>query len=338
MIYSKEEILSFVKTTLGCEDVTLGEIATSGNMTARIEDGGELTILGATVGGKDYVIKMKSVAFETNVGDAMNYFSTSEFRESYEKGKYIFYIRDSVNREMKVYPAFSCIKESLPKIYGAQSDGKRSILLMEKLDISREQNHVALGMVLRKLHAIYPLESEARNIGANVHVREDYINAKALALRLIDSIERVYPTFPRPILERARKGANEFGALYDKMVSYPRCLCHGDLTANNMTTTPSVRLYDFELATYNNPEFDLVSYLVHYPTLLNKEIVEDFLCAYYEKNEGIKKEVLSLNVLLYFITRFNAMMMISKRVNMPYMEVSIQNYIFLFDYFNLASF
>ncbi|MBO7178291.1 MAG: aminoglycoside phosphotransferase family protein [Clostridia bacterium] len=335
MIYSKEEIKDFIKSVLNVKaDVSLARLKATGNMTARLDDGGEETLLNATVEGKDYVVKMKSRFFEDNVGHVMNYFDSPEFTASYNKGKYIFYIRDSVEREAKLYSAFSSIKASLPIIYGTQSDNNRSIVLMEKLEISRETKNEELGGLLRKMHSLYTREEDAIRLGANAHTREDYEQAKELSLNLIRSVESVYIDFPKRILSKAKEIVSDYGKSYDKMVSYPRCVCHGDLTINNMTTAKGIILYDLELATYNNPEFDLVSYLVHYPTLLTENEIKEFLTAYYGNESEIenKKEVLYLNVLLYFVTRFSAMMMISRRLDMPYMATSIKNYIYLFDY------
>ena len=339
MIYSKGEILNFIKNTLGCkdEDITIAPLKASGNMTAKIEDGGEATLLEVVVRGKEYVLKMKSTAFENSVGIAMNYYDSEDFLESFNRGKYIFYIRNNYDRESKVYSAFSEIKEYLPKVYGAQSDDYRSILLIEKVEISRFPKNKELALVLKKLHAVYSTEEGAKKIGANLHEREDYLKATHLSRALLESIGKVYPTFPGKILDTARGVVEDYGALYDKMTNYRRVVCHGDCTINNMTTAPTLKLYDLELSTYNNPEFDLVSYLVHYPTKISKKEVEEFLFCYYgdEDYMSSKKEVLSLNLIIYFVTRFHAMMMISKKVDMPYMPTSIDNFIYLFQLFGL---
>lgn len=335
MIYSKDEIKDFIKRVLNTRsEVTLERLKATGNMTARLEDGGEETLLKAVVEGREYVVKMKSRQFESNVGDAMNYFGSEEFFKHYKKGKYIFYIRDSVVREQKMYSAFSVVKESLPKIYGAQSDKTRSIVIMEKLEISREPKDEELAELLKKIHGEYPRLEDAVKVGANVHVKEDYLQAKELSLALIESVKKVFPAFPNELLIKARKLAEDYGKTYEKMASFGRCVCHGDLTINNMTTTPSIKLYDWELSTYNNPEFDLVSYLVHYPTLLTDGEINRFLLAYYGDKETLenKKEALNFNVLLYFVTRFSAMMMISRKLDMPYMDTSIANYVYLASY------
>lgn len=336
MIYSRSEIAGFIKSVLGDEgDYKLSPLVATGNMTARLEDGGEATLLSLVRGQEEYAIKMKSRLFEDNVLKAMNYYDDSSLEQGFSKGKYVFYIRDAFNREEKIYSALSAFGEYLPRIYGAQSDDYRSIILMEKLKISRAVKALEVITFLTRLHKFCTSEKRARELGANIPTKEDYLKAQDLSISLISNVSKAYANFPSRILNLALDGVKKYGELYDRVISFPRALCHGDCTAYNMTTEPILKVYDFELSTFNNPEFDLISYLVHYPTPLKESDVDEFLGCYYGEKDYLatKKEVLKLNLLVYFVTRFHAMMMIAKTLDMPYMEISIKNYIFLFDYF-----
>ena len=333
MIYTTQEIKNFIERSVGGKDILFKKLNATGNMTARLEDGGNDTLLLVEVDGKEYVLKMKSKAFDHNVCGAMNWHDTDEFRRSFEKGKSIFYIRGSYDREGKIYKAFSSLKENLPIIYGSESDDTRSIILMEKLPISRITKDEEIARLLKKWHAQYPLKEDAERLGANVHTQNDYENATDLSLKLFELIEECYPNFPAKIIKTGREYVQNYAKNYLKGRSFPSTLCHGDLTINNLTTDGEIILYDLELATYSNPEFDLISYLVHYPTQLTNEIVERFLRAYYDGK--INEDALKHNLLTYLCTRFHAMMMITKKLHMPYMEQSIKNYIFLFDYFKV---
>ena len=338
MIYSPQEITSFVSKCLGGLDVELSMLHATGNMTARIEDGGSDTLLTAKVGDKEYVVKMKSKAFDDNVGATMNYYGSDTFKQYFDEGKSIFYIRDSYNREQRAYSILLSLKEHFPTIYGAESDGTRSIILMDKIEIDRSPKDDSLADVLYKIHSMPSSEETMREWGINIHTERDYINATALSKALLDGVSRAYPNFPKRIVSRARDFVANYKQNYQKMVGYGRCLCHGDLTINNLSTKGQIKLYDLELATYNNREFDLISYLVHYPIELNESIVESFLASYYNKMGNCIKEredALKHNLLIYLTTRFHAMMMITLKLNMPYMETSIKNYIFLFNYFAL---
>lgn len=338
MIYTPDEIKSFIAKSLGSSNVELLPLKATGNMTARIEDGGSDTLLTAAVYGKEYVVKIKSKAFDDNVCGAMNYLDSEDFKGYFQKGKAIFYIRDSYNREQRAYELLSDFSDYFPKIYGASSDGTRSIILMDKLTIDRTPKDRELAEIIYKIHSTFNSEATMREWSINIHTATDYISATALSNALLDGVELKYPTFPKKILGRAREFVSHYQENHEKMLSFGRCLCHGDLTINNLSTARGVKLYDLELATFNNPEFDLISYLVHYPTALDSEVVEEFLSAYYAQSATTikeKEDVLKHNLLIYFTTRFHAMMMITLRLNMPYMETSIKNYIFLFNYFAL---
>lgn len=340
MIYEREELQNFIKGVLGDGEIIFKPLHATGNMTARLEDGGAETLICVEHAGKEYVVKMKSVGFDKNVCDAMNYFDDDSFVEIFEKGKYIFYIRDSYDREQKIYSALKDYEQYFPKIYGASSDERRSVIIMEKLEVDRTPPK-DLPKVMSKIHSFCTSERVARELGANVHEKSDYENATELSLELLKNVGRARKDFPEYILEKAREFVLNYRDNYEKMLSFGRCLCHGDLTINNLTSATGTRLYDLELATFNNVEFDLVSYLVHYPTELNEEIVYDFLSSYYKESGFSLKEresAIKFNLLLYLTTRFHAMMLISLKLDMPYMVTSIKNYIFLFNLFNLSSY
>ncbi|MBO5776765.1 MAG: hypothetical protein J6R35_05275 [Clostridia bacterium] len=338
MIYTHEEIKSFIANCLSVpqEDIVFKSAQATCSMTARLEDGGSDTLLGIECGGKEYIVKIKSTAFDDNVCDAMNYLDLKEFNEYFSRGKNLFYIRDSYNREAKMYRAFGSIKDYFPKIYGSASDASRSILLMEKLKIERTPNDKEAAAFLIKLHSLYNRIEDAQALGANVHTAEDYVAATDISLKLIDYIELAYPDFPKAIIKAAQEFVYNYQSNFNKMTTYPRTLCHVDFTINNTTTAEGFKAYDLELATYNNGEFDLISYLYHYPIVLNDSCTNELLNAYYlGKNSTLSDnlEVVKLNVVLYFCTRFHAMMLIAKKLPMPYMGVSIENAKYLFNRF-----
>ena len=337
MIYSKNEIINFITTTLNVDasKISLTTLNADGNMTAKLEEGGSDSLILVKVDSKEYVLKTKSNAFGKNVCDAMNYLQESSFIEKFKKGYAIFYIRDNYNREEKVYKIIEKFSMYTPKLFGAISDNNRSIILMEKLDICRDVDLEKASSFLRKFHSEFNNKKDlAIENGINIHTKEDYSNAKDLSLTLIDYVEKAYPSFPRYIVETCRKFVKNFEQNFEKIAKYSQTICHGDFTSNNTSYGNSFKVYDFELATYQNPEFDIISFLVHYPNLVNNQTIERFLTLYYKgKPTKKERESLSLNTLIYFTTRFHAMMLICKNVSMEYMETSIKNYISVFDYF-----
>lgn len=338
MIYLKSEIIKFISTTLNVEEskIALTTLEADGNMTAKLEDGGSESLINVVAGEKEYVVKTKSNAFGKNVCDAMNYLKEQSFLEKFKKGYAIFYIRDNYNREEKVYKLIEKFSNYLPKIYGATSDSERSLILMEKLNICREVDIEKTANFLREFHSEFNGKKDiAVENGINIHTKLDYSSAKELSLTLLNYVEKAHPSFPKYIIEISKKFVKNFEENFEKIAKYSQTICHGDFTSNNVTFTGNaIKVYDFELATYQNPEFDIISFFVHYPKPITNQTISEFLKLYYNRKPTKKeRESLSLNTLIYFTTRFHAMMLICKNVSMPYMETSIKNYISVFDYF-----
>ncbi len=337
MIYSKSEIIKFISKSLNIEEdkISLATLEAEGNMTAKLEDGGSESLINVIAGEKEYVVKTKSGVFSKNVCDAMNYLKEQSFLEKFKKGCAIFYIRDNYNREEKVYKIIDKFSNYLPKIYGATSDSERSLILMEKLNICREVDFEKSANFLREFHNEFNGKKDiALKNGINIHTKKDYLCAKDLSATLLNYVEKAYPNFPKYIIEICKKFVKNFEDNFEKIANYSQTICHGDFTSNNVTFNNRITVYDFELATYQNPEFDIISFLVHQPKLINNQTISEFLKLYYNRKPTKKeRESLSLNTLIYFTTRFHAMMLICKNVSMPYMENSIKNYICVFDYF-----
>ena len=63
---------------------------------------------------------------------------------------------------------------------------------------------------------------------------------------------------------------------------------------------------------------DIISFLVHFHKPINNQTIERFLTLYYKgKPTKKERESLSLNTLIYFTTRFHAMMLICKTDDKP---------------------
>ena len=58
MIYTTKEIKNFIERSVGGKDILFKKLNATGNMTARLEDGGNDTLLLVEDDGKEYVLKM----------------------------------------------------------------------------------------------------------------------------------------------------------------------------------------------------------------------------------------------------------------------------------------
>lgn len=349
MIYSKEELKQMIAAKLKLCESSLESVPINikNSMTSKLEDDNSDSIF--RFFNKDsgiyLVAKVKTNAFIDNVGLAMNYYKDAKFAEEYARGNSIFYTRECFRREKYVYEQIdSSFAKYVPQYYGSIESGNNCVYIIEYLDICQQAVDLeAAAVFIAKLHVKYLNSMEdAIKMHINIHTKYDYTNAKNLSMMLLHNVESLYPDFSRKALIDLRTFVLAFEENFDKLSSERRTICHGDFCVKNMTFLPiGIKVYDWELSTFNNPEFDLSAFLVHYPTCLNEKIVSSFMDSYLKcynsltvnKISAIKlREMLRFNVYIYMTTRFNAMMNICQFVSMPYMKESIYNWQFLYNY------
>jgi len=329
---------------IAVSDFVVESVKLEGSMVSRIEnDSGSIFSIKSHVTGKELIAKMRSPGYMVKVGRIVNYFEDPFFNEPYERGCNIFGMEKSHYREKYVY---SLLQESLqhncPFYYGSTTIADGCIHFIEKLKIN--QSNVNLNSVtefVAQLHSTYLHDyNGARKMCAYLPVKKDHALAKDVVNMLMDNVEALYPDFPKDALYTLRSYIASFETTFDRWSKGERTLCHGDYSVKNMSFENGFKIYDWECTTYRNPEFDIITFLVHYPTLLNEKIVEQFLDLYYEHRKQLGscpdvakfKIFLKENLLIFMTTRLNALMSICMRLDMPYMPESIANWIFLYKY------
>lgn len=107
-------------------------------------------------------------------------------------------------------------------------------------DLENEANLKMLAETLRRVHSL-PLT--ARSFDAKIAARRYAAVAAGIDSKTI--------TLCRDIVNAMRRPQN-------------LCCCHNDLVAENMLTTPDLKLIDWEYATDNDPFFDLATVIEHH--------------------------------------------------------------------------
>lgn len=348
---TKKELISVIAQYFGKDEelLRLLPINVSGSMSCQIEEGldGSIFRLQFTDSGKTIIVKMKNNSFIANVGETMNYTNSQKFRNNYLNGYGLFYTRDCFCREKYIYTLLDkSLIRYVPKYYGSIDVSDQECLhLMEDIDIIQNPvNNDYVSDFLSDLHSVYYNDfSSAKSMIVNMPMVEDYRQGVLLSRDLFDNIKNIYLDFPRDILESIRLFYEAPNQMYKQLLSFPRTICHGDFAIRNISFLKNqLAVYDWELSTFNNPEFDLVSFLTFYPDDLTEAIVDSVLKGYYEKMKKKRcvtrieydvKKALLFNTLLLMCTRFHAMMNISMRVNMPFMNKAIGNWLFLYIFF-----
>lgn len=343
MIADKSSLLNVVADVLSLPSDRLSfcPLSVADSMSGAIEEGFDGSIFCLkTDSGKRYVAKRKCLSFIERVGESMNPFASPEFRAIYRKAYGVFYIRESHLREHYIYDGIDpSLRPCLPLYYGSYKSPAECVHVMEYLPILRDKIDLkGAAAFLARLHAVYAgREKAARDLHANIPTPSDYTAARPLSAMLYDNIQRLYPDFPQEILKDMRAFSDDANAMACGLNTWQRTLCQGDFCVKNMTFLPrGIRVYDWELATFNHPAFDLISFLVHYPVPIDDRLIEDWIGSYRnaastcERLEPLSDKCLAFNVRLYMATRFHAMMNICRSVDMPYMPVSIANWLKLY--------
>lgn len=140
-------------------------------------------------------------------------------------------------------------------------------------DLKKEENLIALALVLRRLHAL-PLSGRRFDIVGAAHRYRDSIDSgkSAVARQYVDVIEKYHAP---PVL----------------------CCCHNDLVAANIIVTPDLRLLDWEYACDNDPLFDLATVVAHHD--LSASLATCLLDAYFEGDGERWREKFEQQVILY---------------------------------------
>lgn len=345
---NKIQLFNAISDILGTatDNLMLEDFLPENSMTSKIESAelpGIVKVRNVST-AESFVIKIKTSAFIDAVGIAMNVFNDADVAKSYAEGHRIFYTHNSYVREKFVYENLKQhLKDYTPHYFGGKAYGNECVHIMELLSFDKPFDLEKACEFAAKLHAVYMGRfSETDALLTNIHRKEDYVNAKNLSLLLLKNIVKLYPDFGDDITA----SLNEFVKSPERNFEYTEFLgktvCHGDYCAKNMAFTESgIKVYDWELSTYNNPEFDLAALLIHYPTTITKNDVDNAINYYVryfnllsdtKKTADVVKQNLAFNVKLYAATRFHAMMNIAVNLPMPYMKESVENYKFLFRY------
>ncbi|MGN1042774.1 MAG: phosphotransferase [Christensenellales bacterium] len=345
---TKAELIHNVAKFFGCKDnmVQLQPLEVRESMSSHIEDGPEGSIFRFKLiaDGRTVVVKMKNNSFINNVGETMNYYGSDSFREYYKNGYGLFYTRNSFCREKYIYTYLDeSLRQFIPHYYGTVDVSEQECLhIMEDIPIKQypvDLNNIVSFLVA--LHVKYMGDTlAARQMKVNIPDINDYKYGKDLSMILFDNIQKLHPTFPIEIIEDLKRFACDSHSVFEQLHTYPRTVCHGDFSIKNLTFLQNrVVVYDWELSTYNNPEFDLISLMVFYPDKLDDRLVCTIVNRYYrELRQKIDlrydtNAALFFNIKLLMVSRFHAMMNIAMRVAMPFMNTAVYNWIYLYNYF-----
>jgi len=202
----------------------------------------------------------------------------------YESQSHIFCLEDSHLREISIYRnAPDELLRFCPVIYGTMVDHSKEIyaVLMEDLTGSdyydsifhiQSWNDQAIKTVLRDMAAMHSLYFNRYHALGHMDIQKmdmDFVcSGSALMEELTHFNAQRYPDLvPDGVMGKYVDFMENLDMQVDKMLSFPLTLTHNDFNPRNLclrtgSASPVTVLYDWELALFQNPQHDLIEFMV----------------------------------------------------------------------------
>lgn len=293
---------------------------------------------------KKIVAKRKTNAIVINTGILLNEQNSKDFENIYRLNCAVLGLNNSDIREHLIYKGIiDNIKIYMPKYLDNIQNSNENILLLEYFDNSHNKiNDNLVIEFLTNLHSYYlNKKGIVKKFMLNYCSIEEYQKSIKLLLMIFSSLKKLYKeVIPKEVLNNIKYNIENLDNIIKKMYSYHLTFNHGDFTYKNMCLVDNkLCVFDWEMASYLNPQFDVVNYLC-YSDLEGtpKEYIEEFINKYINNLENKanlnidKKEfydIFKFNVDYFFIIRLMSLLVIHNKMPMPHIEKVLKNWLLL---------
>ncbi len=255
----------------------------------------------------------------------------------------VFSYDNSCKREIKIYNNIDdTLKHNVIKYYGNyinSNDNSYNLIFkyydFKKQDLTVDITKKILESII-EFHVFYYNKSEEiKKLELNNYNDKDYKKS-------IKNIKMMFNSnYKENIKYFGEKRSNkilEFIENIDKYISkysFHKTFTHNDFSTRNMFySSNEVLFFDFELACYQNPEHDLVEFLIYELENFTKDEVIELINFYkkellYKVNAEINdedyKELLLFNTYEFIVNRLSLLRMASKTINIDFVEKLLIN-------------
>lgn len=318
------------------EDINEFDLNVMGSTVNKMANKGNLSIYGFNIkDNKKIVVKKKSSIVVKNTGMLLNKNKSREFEEDYELNNQVLGLKNSDIREHLIYEGIlQDLKKYMTEYLGNIHEDNENILLMKHFNKSDDviNNNLVIDF-LTDIHTSYlDKEDIVSKFKLNYCSVEEYKNSKNLLTLIYDNFISLYKDrIDKDILEDIKKNIENIDELVKKMYNYHLTFNHGDFSYKNMCLVDDKLLvFDWEMAGYLNPQFDIVTYLSYVDAkYINKKYIDEFIDEYivsFKNKSGIDLErqefldILKLNIKYFFIIRLMDLLVIHSSMPLPHIE------------------
>ncbi len=285
-----------------------------------------------------YVVKVKGENYCADLEKIINHPSLNISIHEFIKGCILYQAKYTHSRESTIYTLNDdFLQKYTPQYLGAVNESGNVFLIMRFIepvvDLSLEDKTNQALSFLAKLHShFFKRYDKLDSIGLNI-LRPQLFNENinmiwSIYQKAIDMV-----VLPQQLLYDLSNYINKVDKEFKVMQDSGLTFCHCDFAFRNILfELHSPIVIDWELSTALEPQFDLIEFMVDYPTplipLTIKNIINIYIDnAYYSIDYREFQIALLRNLYHYFCFRLASLILISQKTPISWLNSSIQNYV-----------
>lgn len=233
---------------------------------------------------------------------------------------------DSCKREVCIYENMdNRLKKYQIKYYGSRKRGSRWFIGLDFLNLnSRDKlDYKKVFDGLTDIHSFYYNDVGAvEKLCLNNHSTEDYRKSKTLLRQMFSKLDNA--GFSKEHINKLYDFISKIDKYVGKYSSH-RTLTHNDFSSRNIfCNSEKILFYDFELASFQNPEHDLIEFLVYELGNYNDKEATEIINFFRDKlSDKIRirfepeeyNNLLLFNVYEFIVNRFSVIRLANYRIS-----------------------
>ncbi|MBE7018888.1 MAG: hypothetical protein E7413_03300 [Ruminococcaceae bacterium] len=239
------------------------------------------------------------------------------------------------------------LRKHLPLLYGADIRplGKTGFLAMEEFSfstpVSKENIYQIIDGILPIHNHFFNQPNAVKDLCINRFSAKDYKKEKRILKKIFDHLgDNVLSILGEKKVQTIHRFADRLDE-EAKQVSFHQTLTHNDFSNRNIAVTPKkVIFYDWELATFQNPEHDIVELVLSVMDDMSPEEIKNVFTYHKEHlpiaiSEETYRKLLRFNLLEFCIIKLSLIRGADIRLQLNYANRIAKNIATLMDLLNI---
>lgn len=288
---------------------------------------------------REVVIKHKDVRILLR-GISMLTSNNTSLKISLLRHHKVFGYNQSCQRESYIYQNLDpALRVYLPQYFGAYRRGLQYSLILDFIeprhDRVQKDDYKRVFSTLTDIQAhYYAKPSCIRELQLNHYTPQNYKTSKPTLQRILKTLSKTKDAFTSIETNDLVHFIEICDAFCNKYQSHCT-LTHNDFSYRNIFLTDDhTYFYDWELATFQNPEHDLIEFLAYHADFYTDAEITGIIRYYYHElknkvnlkfNDSELQQILQYNLFEFAINRLSLLRLASQSINIPMTSQIVEN-------------